>query len=154
MIRHRGKRYDFTLYLDAYNNEIIGYDVCPFHYVVDFDHHIRALNNFLENKIKRGYKDLETFLHTDQGSIYTSRAFEIAHIDYTITRSMSRAGTPKDNGIIESMNRWIKAELKYDFKIDNYDSLYDGIEQYIKYYNNDRAIQKLKNKSPIEYKTR
>ena len=32
-----------------------------------------------------------------------------------IERSMSRVGTPTDNPIIESINGWIKEELKHDF---------------------------------------
>ncbi len=105
LLKHRGKRYDFTYYIDAYNNEIVGYDVSTYRHGADFNHHLRALNRFIDTKIKRGYKDLETFLHTDQGSIYSSRAFEKAHKYCNIIRSMSRAGTPKDNGLIESTNR-------------------------------------------------
>jgi transposase InsO family protein len=153
IIRHNGVKYDFTYYIDAYNNEIIGYDICPYYYGVSFEHHIRALNNFLENKIKRGYIDLETILHTDQGTIYTSRAFENAHANYTITRSMSRAATPKDNGLIESTNRWIKVELKYDFNTVDYNSVYELIDDYVYYFNNDRGIHKLNNKSPIEFRS-
>lgn len=152
MLKHRGKRYDFTFYIDAYNNEIISYDICEYSYGVDFQHHIRALKMFCLEKIKRGYKTLETFLHTDQGVIYASRAFEKAHSDYTITRSMSRAGTPKDNGLIESVNRWIKAELKYDFKLDNYDCIHEGMAKYIDYFNNEREVYKLDNKSPVEFR--
>jgi transposase InsO family protein len=151
MLKHKGKRYDFTYYIDAYNNEIISYDICEYAYGVSFQHYIKALNKFCNEKIKRGYKDLETFLHTDQGAIYTSRAFEKAHSNYTITRSMSRAGTPKDNGLIESVNRWIKVELKYDFRLNEYQSIYEGIAKYIEYFNNEREVYKLDNKSPVDF---
>lgn len=30
---------------------------------------------------------------------------------YKVTRSMSRAGTPTDNPVIESKNGWIKKEM-------------------------------------------
>lgn len=151
LIRYNGKRYDFTFYLDAYNNEIISYDICDYKYGQDVKHHINALQKFCKEKIKRGYKDQVTFLHTDQGSIYASRAFEEAHKDYNIKRSMSRAGTPKDNGIIESTNRWIKAELKYDFKFLDCEDVNQVMSKYIYYYNNERGIHKLKKKSPVEY---
>lgn len=151
MIRHRGKRYDFTYYIDAYNNEIISYDICDYMYGQDFNHHIRALKGFCLEKEKRGYKDQETFLHTDQGSIYSSRAFEKAHKDYNIIRSMSRAGTPKDNGLIESTNRWIKVELKYDFNINEDENIHEAMAKYIHYYNNERGIHKLQKKSPVEF---
>ena len=64
-------------------------------------------------------KDLETTLHTDQGSIYSSAAFANAHKDYTIKRSMSRIATPTDNPKIEALNGWIKRELACDFSYYN-----------------------------------
>ena len=48
---------------------------------------------------------------------------------------MSRAGTPTDNPIIESLNGWIKEELYKDFKLATADDIYITIENYIKYYN-------------------
>lgn len=56
----------------------------------------------LNNKIKRGYKDLDTIVHTDQGIIYSSISFNNIFNSYNITRSMSRTGTPTDNPVIES----------------------------------------------------
>lgn len=50
-------------------------------------------------------------LHTDQGSVYSSRAFSNTHKDYNIIRSMSRVGIPTDNPIIEAINGWIKCEI-------------------------------------------
>lgn len=43
-------------------------------------------------------------LHTDQGAVYSSRAFCHAHEHYIILRSMSRGGTPTDNPIMEALN--------------------------------------------------
>ncbi len=45
-------------------------------------------------------------LRLDQGTIYSSVAFNNVHKDYNITRSMSRIGTPIDNPIIEPKNGW------------------------------------------------
>ena len=56
----------------------------------------------LNTKIKRGYKDLDTIFHTDQGSVYSSMSFNNILKSYSITRSMSRAGIPTYNPIIES----------------------------------------------------
>ncbi len=47
----------------------------------------------LQNKIKRGYKSQETIFHSDQGAIYSSKAFNNVHKNYNIIRSMSRIGT-------------------------------------------------------------
>ena len=72
-------------------------------------------------------------LHTDQGSVYSSRAFWNAHKDYNIKRSMSRAGTPTDNPIIESLNGWIKAELTTDYEYWKCKDVYSLIEEYVYY---------------------
>jgi len=115
--------------------------------------HMRALNSMLETKIKRGYKDLVTFLHIDQGTVYTSRAFEEAHKDFTIERSMSRAGTPTDNPIIESFNSWFKPLLYKTFKFHSTKNPYDCLDRCVKYFNNRRKTYKLNYKNPVQYRT-
>ena len=44
----------------------------------------------LNNKIKRGHKSQETIFHSDQGTIYSSVAFNNAHKDYNTTRLKSK----------------------------------------------------------------
>ena len=109
--------------------------------------------DFLETKIKRGYKDLETIVHSDQGSIYSSTAFNKLHENYTIKRSMSRAGTPTDNPVIESLNGWIKNELYKDFKIYLVEDINIAINGYIKYFNTQRLAYSLQYKTPVQYRT-
>ena len=66
---------------------------------------------------------------------------------------MSRAGTPKDNAIIESINGWIKAELVTDFKFWKYENLEELIQTYVEYFNKERPAYALNYKSPVQYKT-
>ena len=89
----KNKKYDWTIYLDVFNNEIVGSDVRETMYGNGVLNHDKAVKNMLNNKIKRGYKDLETIVHTDQGIIYSSVSFNNIFDSYNITRSMSRAGT-------------------------------------------------------------
>lgn len=56
-------------------------------------------------------------LHSDQGTVYASKTFNERLPMYSITRSMSRAGTPTDNATMESINGWIKAEIFMDFYV-------------------------------------
>ena len=107
----------------------------------------------LKEKIKRGYKDLETIVHSDQGVIYTSAVFANTHKDYNIKRSMSRAGTPTDNPIIEALNGWIKEEMAVDYNLYKTDDVYKTVKEYIKYYNNERLAYSLQYKSPVQYRT-
>lgn len=152
-IKHRGILYDLTLYIDTFNNEIISYSLSTGKYGADPKSHHEALMMAIREKNKRGYINLETIIHSDQGVIYASQAFNYAHKDYNIKWSMSRAGTPTDNPIIESLNGWIKEELRYQFKIDECRDIQNLIEAYVYYYNNERYMHSLGYKNPIQYKT-
>ena len=70
--------------------------------------HREVLNSMLNNKIKRGYKGLETIVHINQGAVYSSVSFNNIFDSYNVDRSMSRVGTPTDNPVIESKNGCIK----------------------------------------------
>ena len=147
------KQYDWTFYLDVFNNEIIGSDVRESKYGANVLNHRLALNEMLNNKIKRGYKDLETIFHTDQGAIYSSLSFNNILKDFFITRSMSRAGTPTDNPVIESKNGWLKKEMYIDFDINNYSTVQEFIKEIVEDNNNYRPSYALNYKTPVEYRT-
>lgn len=114
--------------------------------------HMTALNQFLEEKIKRGYTLVETILHSDQGTVYASRAFQNAHKQYNIKRSMSRAKTPTDNPIIEALNGWMKDELYIDFDLNNTNDIPKTIADYVRYFNNERLAYSLEYKTPFQVK--
>lgn len=153
MIWFKRQRYDWTYYVDAFDDSIIGSDVKPFYHGVSMKNHKDALQDMLNDKIKRGYKSQETIFHSDQGTIYSSVAFNNAHKDYNITRSMSRIGTPTDNPIIESKNGWLKKEMYIDFNQDDYDTVEDYINAIIYDHNYLRPSYALNYKTPIEYRT-
>lgn len=146
------KCYDWTFYLDVFNNEIVGSDVRESKHGANVLNHKLALEDMLENKIKRGYSNLETIFHTDQGIVYSSRAFNNILKGFSITRSMSRAGTPTDNPVIESKNGWLKKEMYIDFDITNYNTVQEFIKDIIEDNNNFRPSYALKYKTPIEYR--
>lgn len=54
-----------------------------------------------------------TMLHSDQGSVYTSQAYQEAVKGKGITMSMSRKGTPAGNASIESFHSTLKTETFY-----------------------------------------
>ena len=147
------KPYDWTFYLDVFNNEIVGYDVRNSLHGNGIINHNKALENMLTTKIKRGYKNLETIFHTDQGSIYSSMSFNNILKSYTIIRSMSRAGTPTDNPVIESKNGWLKKEMYIDFDINNYNTVQEFIDDIVWDNNNYRPSYALQYKNPVEYRT-
>ena len=146
------KPYDWTFYLDIYNNEIVGYDVRESKFGNRTLNHRAALKLMLEEKIKRGYKNLETIFHTDQGSVYSSLSFNKTFDNTSIIRSMSKAGTPTDNPVIESKNGWLKKEMYIDFDINNYNTVQEFIEDIVKDNNEYRPSFALNYKTPIEYR--
>ncbi|MCI7007207.1 MAG: DDE-type integrase/transposase/recombinase, partial [Clostridium sp.] len=93
-----------TLYMDLFNNEIVAYDISS--KKGDRETYINGLNKLIEKK--KEYKDLKMILHTDQGSVYSSKAYNELLPLYNITHSMSRAGTPTDNSAMEAINGWLK----------------------------------------------
>lgn len=67
-------------------------------------------------------------------------------------RSMSRAGTPTDNPIIESLNGWIKEEMRIDFNLNAVEDITLFIKDYVHYFNNERLSFKLNYKTPVQYR--
>ena len=103
------------------------------------------------SKIKDQTTDL-VILHTDQGSVYASKSYNDLLKDYNISHSMSRAGTPTDNPVNESLNGWIKEELFLDFDLKNCEDVPKLIEEYTYYFNNERPSYALNYKTPIQFK--
>lgn len=113
--------YGLTFYIDTFNTEIISYSLYAAKYDADPKSHHEALMMTISKKNNRVYINLETITHFDQGVIY-------AHKKFNIKWSISRSGSPTDNPIIESLNEWIKEELKYPFKIDMSNDIQELIE--------------------------
>ncbi len=149
-IPFKGKNYNLVFYLDVFNNEILTYKLSSKY--GDSKIYYDGLESLLL-KIKEEQPLKEVILHTDQGTVYSSRMFADTHKDYNIIRSMSRSGTPTDNPIIESINGWIKEEMLCDFQYYKEDDLFEFVDKFINYFNHERPSYKLKYKTPIQYKT-
>ena len=113
----------------------------------------RPLQLVVSDMNKREEQTSQVVLHTDQGAVYSSRAFCQAHHDYNILRSMSRGGTPTDNPIIEALNGWIKEELCLDFGLAHADNSPALLENYVHFFNYERPAAALGYKSPVQYRS-
>jgi len=153
LLKHEGKAYDLNLHIDVFNNEIVGHDLAHSKHGNGVMNHLRSLQDFLRIKEARGYGEDHSILHSDQGLVYASKKFEKAHKQYPITRSMSRAGTPTDNAVIESLIGWIKGDLKHYIKLHDFKDINTAIELYIDYFNNHRVAYRLNYLTPVEYRT-
>ena len=86
--------------MDLWNNEILSHSLSAKR--GDRMTYINGLQSILE--LKGIGSPLKMILHTDQGTVYASKAFNELLPAYNIERSMSRAGTPTDNGAMEAIN--------------------------------------------------
>lgn len=93
-------------------------------------------------------------LHNDQGSAYTSHAYQEAEKRKGITMSISRKNTPADNVPIESFQSRLKSETFYlEGLTRTTTAIVEQIDRdYITYYNSIRIQKKLNNQSPIEFR--
>lgn len=133
----------------SFNNEIVAYGVSD--RKGDRRTYINGRDKIIEIK-KEEYPDYELILHSDQGSVYASKDFNETLPLYNITRSMSRAGAPTDNGAMEAINGWTKEELFTDFKITESDNVLKSIGEYVIFFNNERPAYALGYKTPKQVK--
>ncbi len=146
----KGIYYELTLYIDTFNREIIAFGLTDKR--GDIKPYFEGLNGVI-HRIKEKEQTCLSTLHTDQGAVYSSEAFNLLLSNNNIIHSMSRAGTPTDNPIDESLNGWIKDELFIDFNLKKCDDVLSLIKEYINYYNFKRPMYCLQYKTPYQYKT-
>ena len=143
----RGYYYELTLFMDLWNNEIIAHSLSSKR--GDRLTYLSGLKDLLE--FKKLYPDQEMILHSDQGTVYSSKAFNDLLPLYNIARSMSRAGTPTDNAAMEAINGWMKAELFIDFHILG-ENVVQEVADYILFFNTQRPAYALNYLTPQQYR--
>ena len=140
----KGIYYELTLYMDLWNNEIVSHALSSKR--GDRMTYISGLADLLE--LKKQFPEMQTVLHSDQGSVYASKAFNELLPMYNITHSMSRAGTPTDNAAMEAINGWVKAELFMDFHVTGTESVEQEIDDYVVFFNEQRPAYALNYLTP------
>lgn len=85
----------------------------------------------------------QAILNSDQGSQYTTKAWEELLVKYDIKISMDGRGRCKDNIWIERFWRTIKQEYIYPNPAETVGELRSGIGYFIKFYNYKRPHQSL-----------
>ncbi|MEE1039003.1 MAG: integrase core domain-containing protein, partial [Eubacterium sp.] len=144
----KGVYYELTIYMDLWNNEIISHSLSSKR--GDRMTYISGLQDVLE--LKKQYPGFQTVLHSDQGSVYSSKAYNDLLPTSNIIRSMSRAGTPTDNGAMEAINSWIKAEIFTDFHIQDNENIQEKLSEYIRFFNEERPAYSLNYLTPKQFR--
>ena len=145
-IKHRNKWYYLACYLDLFNNEILDYELAD------------VFDNFLVMKpakrILEKAKSTETqiLLHSDQGVQYSSAGYCNLLKEYNVIQSMSRAGTPRDNAVIESFFGRFKDVMSSHFQYWKCDDIHQVVAETVHYFNYIRPLRKLNKKPPVQYR--
>lgn len=140
--------YEITFYFDVYTKEILTWHKGK--RKGDREQYIAGLEDVKEILKHEGCKEA-TIIHTDQGSVYSSKAYNALIKDTNIQRSMSRAGKPTDNPVNEALNGWIKEELLIDFRLSESKNILDTISEYVVYYNTQRPCYAIGYDTPNHY---
>ncbi len=138
-----GKTLYLSSILDLFNGEIVAYSISD-----------KQDTGFVLDTLDQLPTRSGAMLHSDQGSVYTSQAYQEAVKGKGITMSMSRKGTPADNAPIESFHSTLKSETFYleGLTCTTTAIVEQTVRDYITYYNSIRIQTKLNNQSPVHFR--
>ena len=131
---------------DASTNEILAYNVSNSLHIDIVLNTIKSLVKTIKFKLPSG-----SFVHSDQGSHYTSPKFQALLKENNLCQSMSRRGNCWDNAPQESFFGHMKDEIDYK-ECNSLDELKSLVKKYMIYYNNYRCQWGLKKLTPVQYR--
>lgn len=141
-----GQKLYLSPVLDLFNSEIIAYTIQS---RPTYD----LVSTMLEQAFEQLGPEVELVIHSDQGWHYQMEKYQAALVNRNITQSMSRKGNCLDNAVIENFFGILKTELLYLQKFESMEHFRQELDDYMVYYNQKRMKKKLKNMSPVEYRT-
>ncbi|MGE6664341.1 IS3 family transposase [Paenibacillus xylanexedens] len=142
----RSKMAYLSTILDASTGEVLSYNVSDRLTLEIATDTVDALQ-----KQKRLKLHKDAFVHSDQGSHYTSPTYQALLKKNGLGQSMSRRGNCWDNAPQESFFGHMKDHVDHR----NCNSLHEvrhEIDRYIRYYNNHRYQWGLKKMTPVQYR--
>jgi putative transposase len=109
----------------------------------------------LEMAIQTREKETPLIHHSDQGSQYSSKAYQAKLEEYRIKSSMNQRGSCYDNAVVESFFKTLKAELVRTVRFDRIEDTRMKLFEFIEvFYNRQRLHSTLGYKSPVEFESR
>ena len=139
-----GRRAYLSAIIDMYDNSIVSY-------VVEHSNNNNLVMETIHRAMKKNPK-ARPIIQSDRGYQYTSHEYKRLSEKYHFTKSMSRVGRCLDNQPIERFWGTYKAESFYIKKLNDYESVFNDVSRYIRYYNNYRYVESLNRYSPNEYR--
>ena len=102
--------------------------------------------------VKKLPRNANLILHSDQGIHYQMPSYQRLLAKNRISQSMSRKGNCLDNAAMESFFGRMKTECFHGKSFTSIDELEKVINDYVRYYNEERIQLKLKGLSPTQYR--
>lgn len=134
-IPFHGKYIYLATVMDIFTREIAGWSAMT-------SHNAQLIINALTSALT--YRAKPEIIHSDQGSEYKSKSYISLIENVGIRISMSRKGSPWENGYQESFYNQFKIDLGDANRFENLGELIAGIHEAMYIYNNDRIHSKLK----------
>ena len=133
---------------DMYDKSIISYSISS---LIDLKLVIDTLDKAIDLVPAEQRENL--ILHSDQGWHFTHWQYIRKLQENNITQSISAKGSSVDNVPIESFFSCLKSECIYRIEKLDVSDIDSTISNFIDYYNNERLQEKIKELTPIEYRT-
>ena len=128
------------------------YDRFPVSYVVSCRNDNKLVFRTFDKAIALNPQAKPIF-HSDRGFQYTSKLFQSMLKNQEMEQSMSRVGHCIDNGPTEGFWGIIKTEMYQMYAITDEKSLRFAINDYIRFYKEDRPQDRYHCKTPLEVRT-
>ena len=140
---------DRKLYLspvmDLFDRQIISYSIGS-------SPNLDLANSSLRSALACLQPGQQPLVHSDQGFQYQHASWRILLSDAGAVQSMSRKGNCYDNAVMENFFGHLKEELFHHVRFLSTDALAAAVNEYIRWYNNERISTKLKGLSPVQYR--
>lgn len=142
-IKFQGRFIYLATIIDVYTREIIGWNI-------SVRHDTQLVLGAIRHALKRT-EMAPVWLHSDQGSEYDAKEYEIFVVTKGITISMSHKKSPWENAFQESFYSQYKVDLGEVSRYQTVEELIEAIYQTIYYYNNERMHTSIKT-NPVAFK--
>ena len=133
--------------MDMFDHSIISYDISI---TADFNQAKRMIDSAFNQ-----FDDLNGLIfHSDQGWQYQMEPYKKWLKDKGVLQSFSRKGNCMDNSLMENFFGLMKNEMFYgeEATFETLDDLKAAMEEYIRYYNEERISLKRKGLTPFQFR--
>lgn len=128
------------------------YDRYPVSYIISYKNDNKLVFDTFNKAIALN-PNAKPIFHSDRGYQYTSKIFQTMLQSQEMEQSMSRVGHCIDNGPTEGFWGIIKTEMYQMYNITDEESLRFAINDYLRFYKEERPQDRYNCKTPLEVRT-